>query len=474
MVIRWLRWSLVLATLVAAQSVRAQPQPDILFIVIDDLNDWVGVLGGHPQTKTPNIDRLAARGLTFLNAHTPSAMCNPARTALLSGLLPSTTGVYGNGPDWRRLEQFSGITTLPRFFREHGYRTFGAGKIFHAHTFGASGFTGYNDPNGWDAFYPSIERQLPDEVGPPRRPANGNDLFRSFDWSPVYVDDRAMGDGQVVAWVERQLAADAGAPRFVAAGIYRPHLPWYVPPRYFEMHPVEQVELPPYIDNDLDDIPPAGAASRFDSIEWHEWILANDQWEAAVGAYLASVSFADAMVGRLLDALDESGRADDTIIVLFSDHGFHLGEKYRWRKSTLWQESTHVPLIVVAPGVTTPGSRSPRPVSTMDIYPTLAELAGLTVPSHVQGRSLVPLLEEPDAQWDHPVLSTFDFGNHAIITEDYRYIRYEDGSEELYDRAADPNEWHNLAGDARYRSVVRELAHSLPAVDAPPVDQPRR
>jgi arylsulfatase A-like enzyme len=241
-----------------------------------------------------------------------------------------------------------------------------------------------------------------------------------------------MGDGQTVAWVGRQLGTEIDSPRFVAAGIYRPHEPWYVPPQYFAMHPLEAIELPAVRDDDLGDVP-AAAPDEFSATRIHEWMLAEDKWREGVQAYLASVSFADAMVGQLLDALDASGRADRTIIVLWGDHGFHLGEKGRWRKSTLWEESTHVPLIVVAPGVTTPGSRSAHAVSLMDIYPTLVELAGLEKPAHVEGRSLVPLLEDPSREWDFPAVTTYGRNNHAVRTDRYRYIRYADGSEELYE-----------------------------------------
>jgi arylsulfatase A-like enzyme len=201
-------------------------------------------------------------------------------------------------------------------------------------------------------------------------------------------------------------------------------------------------------------------------------VLDNDKWAEGVRAYLAAITFADAMVGRLLDALDQSGRADRTIIVLWGDHGFHLGEKERWRKMTLWNESLHVPFIIVAPGVTKPGSSTEWPVSLMDVYPTLAELAGLPLPDYVDGRSLVPLLEEPTMDWDHPTLSTYGYKNHAVVGRRYKYIRYEDGSEELYDLVADPNEWTNLADERSLRDVKRELATYMPATDAP--DRARR
>lgn len=448
-------------------AVTAQDRPDVLFIAVDDLNDWVGPLGGHPQTRTPNIDRLAARGLTFTNAHAPAAICNASRTALLTGLRPSTSGVYGNSPDWRNLELFEGKPTLPRFFLDNGYQTFGAGKVFHAHTYSPTGFAGFNDTRAWTEFWPALDRQLPDELTPPRVPVNGNPLSRGFDWSPVVADDSGIGDGQVVAFAERQLATQRASPKFVAAGIYRPHLPWYVPQKYFDMHPLEDVQLPEVIDNDLSDVPPIARAGSLQSTELHEWVLESGTWHEAVQAYLASISFMDAMVGRLLDALDASGRADDTIIVLWGDHGFHLGEKERWRKMTVWEESTHVPLIIVAPGRTMAGSRSPRPVSLMDIYPTLAELAGLVAPEYLEGQSLVPLIEDPDADWETPALTTHGFNNHAVRSERYRYIRHPDGTEELYDHENDPHEWVNLADERSLRRVKARLAEWLPAVNEP-------
>jgi arylsulfatase A-like enzyme len=472
-----IRWTLALA---AALAVTAQAQtpasrpPDILFITVDDLNDWVGPLLGHPQALTPNMDRLADRGMVFANAHTAAPLCNPARTALMFGLRPSSTGVYGNNEDWRNMEVFDGIPSLPRYFRDAGFRTFGAGKLFHAHTYSPQGFFGLNDLAAWTDFYPYLGRQLPDEVGPPTRPANGNPGYLGFDWSPVVTDDSAMGDGQVVSYIERQYAAAAGPePRFLAAGIYRPHLPWYVPQKYLDMHPLGDIQLPLVLDDDLDDVPPIARPAALNAGQTHDWVLEEGVWPEAVQGYLASVSFADAMVGRLLDALDASGRADSTIIVMMSDHGFHVGEKHRWRKQTLWEDATHVPLIIVVPGVTTPGSRTNRPVSLLDIYPTLTELAGLGRPGHLEGTSLVPLLENPEAEWDHAAVTTNGYMEHAVRDERYRYIRHSDGSEEVYDHLTDPNEWFNLAGEASGAlagepsgaEVGRRLAEWLPEVN---------
>lgn len=460
-----------LALFIGAANAQEAVRPDVVFIAIDDLNDWIGALGGHPQARTPNIDALAARGMLFTNAHTPGTSCNPARTAILTGLKPATTGIYNNGGDWRYVDALRGIPTLPRTFRQQGYRTLGAGKVFHAHTYDAEGFFGYNDPNAWDDFYPSIARQLPDEVGPATRPANGSPSnFTGFDWSPVITDDAAMGDGQVVSWAMRQMVAEDTKPQFLAVGIYRPHLPWYVPPKYFEMHPLSEIVLPPTLDDDLDDVPEiAHGVRNLNGVENHQWVLEHGLWKQGVQAYLASISFADAMVGWLIDALDRSGRADNTIIVLWSDHGFHLGEKQRWRKWTLWQRTTHVPLIIVAPGLTTPASRSGKAVSLLDIYPTLAELAGIPVPSHVEGNSLMPLLRDPDASWAHTAVTNNGYLEHSVRDERYRYTRHADGTEELYDVSADPNEWHNLAADATLAPIKKRLARSLPALNTPSV-----
>lgn len=455
------------AALAGSFATRAQVQssPDVLLITIDDLNDWVGPLAGHPQALTPNLDRLAERGMTFTNAHTAAPLCNPSRTAFMTGLRPSTSGVYDNGPDWRTLDVFDGIRTLPGHFQDQGYETYGAGKLFHAHTYAPAGFFGLNDTSAWNAFYPALNRQLPDEVGPPIRPANANPGFFGFDWSNVWVDDAAMGDGQVVGWVERRMAEVTNGPRFLAAGIYRPHLPWYIPQAYLDMHPLEQIELPTTIENDLGDVPEFARTARAQGNEMQDWVLEQGVWAEAVQAYLASTSFADAMVGRLLDALDASGTAGNTIVVLMSDHGFHLGEKHRWRKSSLWNESTHVPLIIVAPGVTVPGSRSGKPVSLLDVYPTLTELAGVPVPDHLEGTSLLPLIEDPDAEWDHVAITTESFGNHSVRGERYRYTRYADGSEEVYDLEADPNEWTNLADDPAMVGVKQRLSARLPEVN---------
>jgi len=475
-----IRPAIILATAVvlAATSLSGAAQttarPDVLFISIDDLNDWVGPLGGHPQAKTPNMDRLAKQGMVFTNAYAPAMLCNPSRAAVMTGIPPSSSGVYNNQTDWRVTARLKDIPTLPRYFMDNGYRSFGAGKLFHSSTFNPWAYFGYNDTTAWDDYFPSLERQLPDEVTPHDRPANGSPLSVSFDWSAVATTDMAMGDGQIVTWSAEHILAAGDEPRFNAVGIYRPHLPWYVPQKYLDMHPLEDVVLPPVLENDLDDIPalPLEGGRRGDLAPMgiHDWIVEDetgDRWREGVRGYLASISFADAMLGHLLDALEQSGRADNTIIILWSDHGWHLGEKARWRKTTLWREAARVPLIVVAPGVTQAGTESAATVSLMNLYPTLIELAGLEMPEHPEGVSLVPLLKDPTAEWDHAAISTNGFRNHAVSTDRYRFIRYSDGSEELYDITADPNEWHNRAGDPVLAGVKEELARLLPKHDEP-------
>lgn len=470
--------ALTALTFFATSQLHADDRPNVLFIAIDDLNDWVGPLGDE-QAKTPNLDRLAERGMTFTNAHSPSMVCNPSRTAIMLGLHPSTTGIFGNGPDWREIEATKDKISIPRYFREAGYETYGAGKIFHAATFQPQEFYGHNDPNGWDAFWPSLDRQLPDEIGPYHRPLNGSP-DRNFDWAPVVAHDSAIGDGQVVSWSIEKILADGDGPRFNAVGIYRPHEPWYVPQSYFDLYPLDNIELPPVIEGDLDDVP-EGATSRrvrpgrISPFALHDWMLDDEtqkRWKEAVQAYLASISFADAMVGLVVDALDKSGRADNTVIVLWSDHGFHLGEKSRWRKGTLWGESHRVPFIVVAPGVTTPGSVSNTPVSTFDIYATLTELTGLDKPDHVQGTSIAPILKDPSKPSNRAVVSTSAFRSHVVSGERFRYLSYPDGSEELYDIENDPHEWRNLASDPAYADHKAELAQWLPKINAPNLGRP--
>lgn len=412
-------------------------------------------MGRNKQAITPNIDRLAARGVTFASAHTAAPACNPSRAALMSGLRPSTTGVYDNTVDWR--PYIGRDKTLITLFRVNGYTTLGAGKIYHG---------GFARNDEWDEY--GTERQKPCAR------LNPTDGVGGIKFSPVDCGDDAIADASIADYGIDQLRRRHVKPFLLTIGFHKPHMPWNVPKKYFDMYPLDAVQLPPYRADDLRDIPPAGVtmargpgSNSPDRPSDHELMVKSGRWKEAVQAYLAAISYVDGQIGRVLDALDASPFRANTIVVLLGDHGWNLGEKHHWRKFSLWEESTRTPLIWLAPGVTKPGTTSNRPVDFMTIYPTLADLAGLPLPAHVEGGSIRKLLADPSATWDRSALTTHGFGNHAVRTEQWRYIRYRDGGEELYDETNDPFEWTNLASDAKYQQVKAALSERLPKVNAP-------
>ena len=463
--------SAVIAAHANDRQEKPEKRPNVLFIAVDDLNDWVGCLGGHPQARTPNMDRLASRGLLFTRAYCSAPGCNASRSSLLTGLRPSTTGIYANAHDWRQAPRLKEAITLPAHFKDNGYSTLGAGKLFHAHTFfDKKNLSGYPDPGAWDDYFPSPTRQMPEEAVPGKWPVNSSREFYGghFDWAPLQIANADMADAKVVSWAARQLARRHPKPLFLSVGIYRPHVPWYAPQKYFDRFPLDKIQLPEHMQKDLNDIPLAG--KKLAKRNWHEWITGNNQWKKAVQGYLASLAFADDMVGKLLDALDKGPMAHDTIVVLWGDHGYHLGEKQHWEKFALWEDTTHVPLIILDPRRTRPGTRCKAPVSLLDIYPTLVELCALKpTPQTLEGRSLSTLMSAPEKETGHSVISTQGKGNHAVRCARYRYIRYADGAEELYDHRTDPNEWHNLAGKPELTDVKQRLAAQLPALNAEPI-----
>ena len=435
---------------------QAADKPNILFIAVDDLNDWISPLGGHAQAATPNIARLAERGMLLSNAHCAAPACNPSRAALMTGVRPSTSGVYRNAQPWRESERLKEAQTLPQYLRRHGYHVLGAGKIFHG---------SFPDPPSWDLYFPSKKRQRPRDPLPDDRPLNGIPKTAHFDWGPVDAKAEDMGDAQVADWVIGHLGQEQQKPLFLACGFYRPHLPWYVPPKYFEAFPLEEIELPRCPEDDLDDVPEAGLAMAKPKGD-HARVIKHGQWKQAVRGYLASIAFVDEQLGRVLDALDDGPLARNTLIVFWTDHGWHLGEKKHWRKFALWEEATRTPVIIVAPGTTRPKTRSDQPVSLVDLYPTIVELAGLPPKEDNEGHSLVPLLKDPESGWPRVALTTHGRHNHAARDRRWRYIRYADGSEELYDHASDPNEYENVAGEASLAEVKARLARHLPKVNA--------
>lgn len=451
----------------AALSAAADDRPpNVLFLAVDDLNDFVGCLGGHPQAKTPNIDRLASTGVLFEQAYCAAPLCHPSRTAILTGLRPSTTGIYGNLNWFRDMPQLSQWVTLPQYFRKHGYEAVTGGKIFHQ----AHGK--WSDPASWDQQYTTKSgTQWPK---PSKRYQHGmHDEFenkilaRLIDWAPLDVAKEDTADWKTAEGAAAYLKQDHDKPFFLACGIYRPHLSWYAPSDFFDMHPLDKVTLPPHLEADLEDVPERGrimAGDEFQTIKSH------GHWKSAVQGYLASTSFADACVGVVLDALASSQYRDNTIVVLWGDHGYHLGQKNHIAKSALWQPATRSPLIIRVPGLEE-NQRCSHPVSMIDLYPTLVDLCGLPLREGLDGRSIAPIVRDPKADWPYPALIThsphWHGTNHAVRSKRYHYIRYSDGGEELYDMQNDPNQWRNLASLPEFVTTKKELARWLPKSNAP-------
>lgn len=457
-----------LSALPAMNAFGQARRPNVVSLSVDDLNDWVGCLGGYPGVKTPNIDKLAKRGVLFSDAHCAAPLCNPSRTAILSGLRPSTTGIYNNEQYLR--PNHPDVVTLPMHFRRNGYHVAGAGKIFHH-------VAGFNPPDQWDEFqlqkfddpwfrradwYPWNQR-IP---APKGHPYNGLANFAGeFDWGTLETPEDQYGDQKAVEFATEFLGRKHTKPFFLATGLWHPHIPLYSPQRFFDMYREAKVHVPETRDDDLADIPKLGQdLAGFRRAEF-ERIRDIGKWKEFVRAYLAAISFADAMVGRIVDALDNSAYASNTILVFWSDNGWHLGEKQHVHKSTLWQRSTHVPFIISANSSKQNGVTRNQPVSTLDIYPTFIDLCGLSPNPRLDGKSLVPLLQNSKAPRD-PAVSTHLPDTHCVIDQRWRYIVYADKSEELYDRKADPNEFRNLASDPKLTSVKQRLASFAPKTSA--------
>jgi arylsulfatase A-like enzyme len=417
-------------------------KPNVLFIAVDDLRDWVGYLGRNPQTITPNLDKLAARGVRFTRSYCAAPSCNPSRAALMSGLRPFSSGVYDNPNDWRTV--IPQDLTLPTAFRNAGYFVCGSGKIYHE---------GFPRRTEWDDYL----------VGEGHDPSpQGSTGVGGIKFAPLDCKDEDLREWRITGYAIDQLNKKHDKPFFLACGLHKPHMPWNVPRKYYDMHPLAKIELPPYLANDLDDVPPSGVAMAMPEGD-HRGMLQSGRWKEAIQGYLAAISYSDAMIGRLIDAIDRSSFKDNTIICLWSDHGWHLGEKQHWRKFALWEEATRAPLIWIVPGVTKPNGVCDRTVDFMSIYPTLTDLCGIPTPKHVEGPSIRGLLTDPKAAWSQPAVTTFLFKNHAIRSEGWRYIHYANGDEELYDETNDPNEWTNLATKPEYAGRKAELARFLPA-----------
>lgn len=448
--------------------------PNVLLIAIDDLNDWVGCLGGHPQASSPNIDRLAKRGTLFTNAHCQAPICNPSRTSIMYGLRPSTSGVYMNAPKPWTVAGLKKNVTLSRHFAAHGYKTYTTGKIYHT-----SGL-----PDGdFDVVGPRPGQRLKIDqrlVAPKKEGANG-----LWDFGAQPYDEKLFQDHQTASWAIDQIQAhetsrrtsanpQTAKPFFMAIGFYRPHVPFYSPKRIFDQIPLDEIELPLVNPNDRDDLPAiASELMVAPAAPDHAWFVKSSNWRRAVQSYLSCIRFTDEQVGRLLDTVYQSPLADNTIVILYSDHGFFLGEKERWAKQSLWERATKVPFIIVQPGGKQ-GQVCSQPAELLSIYPTLIDLCGLSPRDELEGNSLIPLLNDPKATWHHPALTTHGKDNHSVRTDTHRYIRYRDGSEELYDLRSDPNEWTNIANQPEMETLKSKLKKQIPVKNADPAIGPQR
>jgi arylsulfatase A-like enzyme len=430
-------------------------KPNVLFIAIDDLNDWVGFLDGHPQAKTPHMDALAKRGRNFINAHCAVPVCSASRASVMSGIAATTHGSYELGPRYEELPALRDVPTIQRYFRNHGYTTLSGGKILHHDFKGRLA----ND----------IDRSLGRKRSPrPRKPMNRPANWSgAWDWGAYPEQDAKMADIELAQNAAKALKEDFEQPFFMSVGFFRPHVPLFVPPKWFELYDADKVVLPKNPRTDLDDLPKNFLSiNNYAVAPTHAEVVKSQSQRSLTHAYLASVSFVDHCVGIVLDALKSSPHAKNTLVVLWSDHGFHLGEKQHWAKRTLWEESTRVPLLIAGPGIQA-GKPCKEPASLLDLYPTLVELCNLPKASHLEGLSLVPQLRDPVQSRKNPAITSSYFGNHSIRSRDWRLISYEDGAKELYDHRTDPDEFHNLSNDPNYKEIITELSQWLPKKASP-------
>lgn len=430
--------------------------PNFLFIAIDDMNDWVGYLGGHPQAITPNIDKLASQGIAFTNAHVSAPGCSPSRNALLYGIEPFNSGLYPFYEGDIHEHLMEKYTSLPRLLKENGYQTYGAGKIHHISE---------GDEREWTEY---LETTEPKEIF---KKGEGYQLGTSTKMSfrPTYHKDEKHIDHQVASYGVEVLNKEHDTPFFLAVGIVKPHLPFDAPKRFFDALPAN-IDAPAILESDLDDIPKEGIGMRRPGDDRR--FRKDKSWEDVRRAYLACISWADYNIGRVLDALEKSPYAGNTVVVLWSDHGYHLGEKMSFRKFTLWEESTHVPFIIHdrRGKKEKEANRYTEAVSLINIYKTMAELANIKAPAYVDGNSLVPILKGVDTPLTHPAITSWGRGNYAVRSENWRYIKYFDETEELYAHSSDANEWHNVSQAPEFKSKKEALSQYLPKDEAATVE----
>lgn len=440
---------IALTWLLTAAGIFANTRPNVLFIAVDDLNDFPTFSHRYPDAKTPHMDKLAAQGMVFTGAHCQFPLCGPSRASVMSGLLPSTLGYETHMKDeaLQNRARELGTELLHTWFARNGYTTLAVGKICHHHV-----PKGSVDASGGRG---------PFDGGTGKLAKNWSRQGTSTDWAMAPDRDEDLPDHKAAGWAVEQLEQKHDKPFFLMVGFMRPHVPWYVPEKWFDLYDKEKLTLPPYDKNDLDDVPAiAREISILKDMPRTDQMIETRQWRDIMHAYLACISFTDHQVGRVLEALEKSPYRENTIIVLWSDHGYHMGEKNTFQKHSLWERSSHVPMVIAGPQVKG-GQRCDRVVSLMDIYPTLLGMCKLPANPKNQGRSLQPLLDEPAKEWPYPAITGWLKNSFAVQTERYRYIRYGDGSEELYDHQSDLKEWTNLVGKPGTEPVKRGMAAHL-------------
>ncbi|MFY0605104.1 MAG: sulfatase [Cyclobacteriaceae bacterium] len=442
---------------------KAQERPNVLFIAVDDLNDFVSCMNGSLSIPTPNIDRIAASGTLFTNAHCQAPLCGPSRASIMTGMYPSTTGNYLQMHDTdikKSNEAVKNATFLPDYFEENGYKTMAVGKIYH-HGDAAQTFDEYGGI--FDFFGPRPkERMNYDPFSLPNK--SGKTMT---DWGAYPDYDSLMPDYKSAKWAVEKLSQNHDKPFMMAVGFIRPHVPWHVPQKWFDMFPIENIATPPYLPTDMDDVPEMGQkVSEAPMMPTADELIASGEWKEMIQAYSACVAFVDAQIGKVLDALEASQYANNTIVVIWADHGYHLGEKNRVAKQALWERDTRTLLAFRIPRIS-PQSNCNAPVQLLDIYPTLLDACNLPPLNSLEGNSLTELIAQPDAKWKNHAVSMYGEQNVTVRDCQYRLIQYEDGSQELYDLKADPNEWKNLALDPKHAKTIKNLLKSIPEKWAP-------
>ncbi|MEY3369566.1 MAG: hypothetical protein RLZZ361_236 [Cyanobacteriota bacterium] len=409
--------------------------PNVVMIVVDDLNSWVSFLKNFNEVKTPNLDKLAQKSFVFKNAHAPATLCNPSRTAVITGKLPSSTGIYNNNQSAKDFIIKSQTKTIFHHFKTNGYYLMGSGKLFH------------------------VKNDIPifDEFFRPKRDLTN--IGSATPWAYFSKSDFNHVDKQVSDWAVERLKKSYNKPFFMNIGFFFPHHPWILPKKYFDYYPLDKIKIPETLANDYDDIPIIARTRIIKFLELNSTLKHHDKLKENIQAYLAAVTYMDEQLGKILTALETSPYAKNTIIVFWSDHGYHLGEKHTLRKTTLWNPSSQVPFLIQVPGQR---GQINSVVSLIDIFPSLNELCNLPALNDLDGYSLVNLMNHKEHKREMPVITVQDFGNYAIRNDNWKYIKYIDGSEELYKIDIDSNEFHNLAQIDKYQVYKNYFKKYIP------------